>query len=118
MGVISVIMTIFVLECHHKDDSLPVPRWLTKVTIGCCAKFACWKDYKCLCGRKIKPSREDQNYNMTEEKHCEDNETDDTITWKDICHILDAFFLRLYLIVIGSLTCLLLITLIAGYNSK
>jgi hypothetical protein len=67
-------------------------------------KFACWKDYKCLCGRKIKPSREDQNYNMTEEKHCEDNETDDTITWKDICHILDAFFLRLYLIVIGSLT--------------
>ena len=42
-------MTVFVLECHHKNDSLPVPRWLTKVTIGCCAKFACWKDYKCLC---------------------------------------------------------------------
>jgi hypothetical protein len=55
---------------------------------------------------------------MTEEKRCEDNETDDTITWKDICHILDAFFLRLYLIVIGLLTCLLLITLIAGFNSK
>jgi hypothetical protein len=31
MGVISVIMTVFVLECHHKDDSPPVPRWLTKV---------------------------------------------------------------------------------------
>lgn len=113
LGVISVFITIYVLECHHKDKEVPVPEWLSNLSMGCCAKFACWKDFKCRCGRKIKP--EDYNTSVEKIKNKEDN---DTPTWKDICHILDAFFLRIYFIIIGLLTCMMLLTLIIAYHAK
>ncbi|CAG2203190.1 unnamed protein product [Mytilus edulis] len=104
LGVLSVIITIYVLDCHHKDEDVPVPKWLTRLSTGCLAKFACWKDYKCLCGRQVYPDGNRRGYpketemkgNHSDEKRAPFNDkecTHDSLTWKDICHVLDAFFL-------------------------
>ncbi|CAC5413736.1 unnamed protein product [Mytilus coruscus] len=66
MGVMSVIITIYVLDCHHKDEEFPVPKWLIRMST-CLAKFAGWKGNSCCSVRKVKPFGEF-----------------DSMTWKDI----------------------------------
>lgn len=115
LGVISVIITILVLDVHHKDDSLPVSKWVTTLVTKCLAPVSCWQHYRCICGKKVRPRSEESKYDKKVEK--EDLDEDHaTPTWKDISHVLDAFFLRVYLFVILSLNFAVLISLGIGYN--
>ncbi|XP_063411900.1 neuronal acetylcholine receptor subunit beta-3-like [Mytilus trossulus] len=116
LGVLSVIITIYVLDCHHKDENVPVPKWLMRMSTSCLAKFACWKDNSCLCGRKVQPYGEaKESIPETTEKHSGEL---DSLTWKDISQILDGFFLRLYLLIICFMTFILFMTLVIGYYIK
>ncbi|XP_052079243.1 acetylcholine receptor subunit alpha-1-A-like isoform X1 [Mytilus californianus] len=116
LGVLSVIITIYVLDCHHKNEQLPVPKWLIKMSTSCLAKFACWKDNSCLCGRKVQPYGEAKDsVPETTDKHSGEL---GSLTWKDISQILDGFFLRLYLLIICFMTFILFLTLLVGYHIK
>ncbi len=41
LNTLSVILTVFVLNLHHRSATRPVPRWLNRLVFGCLARLLC-----------------------------------------------------------------------------
>ncbi|OWF50181.1 Neuronal acetylcholine receptor subunit alpha-6 [Mizuhopecten yessoensis] len=115
LGMVSVLLTIIVLECHHTDPEKEIPKWI-KNTINFLSILTCQEvknNSRCSCSPdrrtnniesletpKLQPNDEtSQNNNMTAVFAFKDNndKSDTPYTWIEIAVRLDKIFLRLFL---------------------
>lgn len=106
MGVTSVLLTIYILKCHHSPEDKPIPHYL-KVFCELVGKISC------ICCKK-KNVVDGQDIEEKVKAPVENNEPE--LTWQDVTKILDNFFFKLYAIILLLLTLSVLLALIIDYN--
>ncbi|XP_060081187.1 acetylcholine receptor subunit alpha-like [Ylistrum balloti] len=132
LGMISVLLTILVLECHHSDPDTAVPKWLLK-TVSVLMMLTlqkrkehsrCWC---CSCVRNrnnigsMDMSKEVSENTMKESKTMDtDLETKNTCdvadyTWLEVGRLLDKSFLRIFLFIVLIVTFTFMMALGIGY---
>ena len=105
MGVTSVLLTIYILKCHHSPEDKPVPNYLRKFCV--IAK----KD--CCCKRRNVVEEADGKVSEDTKPRVPVSETE--LTWPEVTEILDKFFFKLYAVVLTLLTFAVLVTLVISY---
>ncbi|OWF35888.1 Acetylcholine receptor subunit alpha-1-A [Mizuhopecten yessoensis] len=128
LGMISVVLTICVLECHHSDPETKVPKWLLKtVNILMIFSFQKKKDQSrcCYSNRNnigsIDMSKEMSAYVENEEKKTaivqepKDGESIMEYSWLEVGRILDKSFLKISLFIVLTTTLLLMMALTIDY---
>lgn len=109
MGVTSVLLTIYILKCHHSPEDKPVPNYLRKFCV--IAKKLAYLD--CCCKRKNVVEEADDKVSEDRKPRVPVSETE--LTWPEVTEILDNFFFKLYAVVLTLLTFAVLVTLVISY---
>ncbi|XP_062586822.1 acetylcholine receptor subunit beta-like [Saccostrea cucullata] len=113
MGVISVLLTIYVLKCHHSPEERPIPNYLRKFCF-LATKIAF---IDACCKQKVYSIDEPEIESKTKElpkSHVEEPE----LTWPAVTRILDKFFFRFYALFLFVVTFCVLLTLIIYHYTK
>ncbi|XP_069108301.1 acetylcholine receptor subunit delta-like [Argopecten irradians] len=131
LGMISVLLTIVVLDCHHADEEKEVStRVMKTANVLMTITFNRKKDHPPLCcHRRVRnKNRKGSNGTLTEPAGNLDKDMKafeyvkekrpalHDATWKEIGRILDVCFLRIFLFVVISVTIGFLVTLGIGYT--
>ncbi|CAC5371538.1 unnamed protein product [Mytilus coruscus] len=123
-GIISVPITLFILRCHHQEESIndPVPKWLLSTT-SCFQKFL--RISVCCCCRKkdkisskvnFLKSKTVSNIDVMENEPYKTKPGDKKeLTWREISGIWDDFFFVVYMIFVIVITTIMMTTLLIGY---
>ncbi|XP_056013193.1 acetylcholine receptor subunit beta-like isoform X2 [Ostrea edulis] len=110
-GVMAVILTIYVLKCHHSPPEKPIPNYLRKFCFVA-AKLGCFHN-SCFNRKnavgKLEKGEEAGEVNKTQ------IELEPELTWPEVTMILDNFFFKWYALVLGSVTLCVLLTLMISY---
>ncbi|XP_060078378.1 neuronal acetylcholine receptor subunit alpha-5-like [Ylistrum balloti] len=113
LGMLSVLLTILVLDCHHADHSRPVPKLLRQfcrmdIMITICAKLKPRK--------KVADSADDTSKSHSDIPSSVDISLQD-VTWQDLARKLDRMFLWWYIAIVTMGTMSLVIALNTGYQN-
>ena len=108
MGVTSVLMTIYILKCHHSPEDKPVPTYLRKFCV--IAKKLAYLD---CCKRKNVVDEADGKVSEDTKPRVQVSATE--LTWPEVTEILDNFFFKVYAVVLTLLTFAVIVTLVISY---
>ncbi|XP_061164958.1 acetylcholine receptor subunit beta-like [Saccostrea echinata] len=110
MGVISVLLTIYVLKCHHSPEDRPIPNYLKKFCF-LASKIAF---IDACCKQKIYSIDDPEIESKSKEVPKSPNE-DSELSWPEVTRILDKFFFRFYAVFLLIVTLCVVLTLIIHY---
>ncbi|KAK3582644.1 hypothetical protein CHS0354_001690 [Potamilus streckersoni] len=134
LSVLTVILTIVVLDLYFNIEEDDVPVWLKRLTHHVLIKFSCWKRNTC-CRLKIQPIEKEHvissNKDITEltainavdiargrKKKLDTTNTEQSkipeYTWKEIALIIDKFLLALFSILV-LLTTVITLTILGTH---
>ncbi|XP_033728797.1 acetylcholine receptor subunit alpha-like [Pecten maximus] len=131
VGMISVLLTILVLECHHSDPNTKVPNWLLKtVDVLMVISFRRREGRSlfrcCPCARNknniesIDSVKEPSGSLGKESKAMEVAQNNDVmhfaVSWLEVGRLLDGCFLRIFLFVVLLVTFMFLMALCIAYG--
>lgn len=107
MGVTAVLLTIYILKCHHSPEDKPIPNYLKRFC-ELVAKMpcACCKQKNVVDGLDLEEKVKAPVENIEPE-----------LTWQEVTRILDNFFFKLYAVILSLLTFSVLLALIINYNA-
>lgn len=114
MGIMAVLMTIFVLRCHHSPEDKPIPNYLEKICklakkmfgIGCCCKRNTVLDLE-----NDKMGKKGKIIDPVEAFEPE-------LSWPEVTLILDKFFFKVYLSLMVTATTVVLLILVIHYYAQ
>ncbi|XP_069107298.1 acetylcholine receptor subunit delta-like, partial [Argopecten irradians] len=131
LGMVSVLLTILVLECHYTDPEEEVPKWLhntltflMKITFqkkgsnnrsGCCLTGKRKNDIDCLETDQQQNCKSPTKYNNNDTIKSNNYVAEDSFTWIEIGQRLDKSFLRLFLFTVLVSTVVFMVALGIGY---
>lgn len=107
MGVTSVLLTIYILKCHHSPEDKPIPNYLKRF----CELVG---KISCICCKK-KNVVDGQDIEEKVKAPIENKEPE--LTWQEVTKILDNFFFKLYAVILFLLTFSVLLALIINYSA-
>ncbi|KAK3082871.1 hypothetical protein FSP39_007583 [Pinctada imbricata] len=111
IDVMSVILTVLILEIYHTDSGKQVPGCLKFIIGKFMGSLVCYGNSKCCC-RKERNNKVEEVSDFSTIKSMPDSDKeneDDFPTWQDLARIMDIFFFRLYCICLVSFTCIFLV---------
>ncbi|XP_021374382.1 neuronal acetylcholine receptor subunit alpha-5-like [Mizuhopecten yessoensis] len=116
LGMLSVVLTIFVLDCHHADEVKPVPKLLQQfcrmnLISKWCAKIK-HREKVSDSVDTIPTTEENVDISLTLDKLAGKEE----VTWRDVARTLDCLFLWLYFFIVFVGTSALVITFAIAYH--
>ncbi|OWF35889.1 Neuronal acetylcholine receptor subunit beta-3 [Mizuhopecten yessoensis] len=128
LGMISVLLTILVLECHHSDPETEVPKWLLKtVNVLTIISFQNRKGHShcCCCNtnnigsvdvsKELSGDQTKGSKNINNTQVLKDGGSIVDCTWLEVGRLLDKSFLRIFLFVVLITTLSFVMALIIGY---
>ncbi|XP_052076874.1 acetylcholine receptor subunit beta-like [Mytilus californianus] len=115
MEIVSVILTVMILDCYHTDGSTEIPKYLRLFMEKIISRLICWK---CKSGCSLKQSKNGNSVMDISELKC-DKEIDcysvdnnEELSWQNIAKMLDIFCFRLYLIAFIVITVLFILKML------
>ena len=124
----AVIMTLFVLTCHHSPED-DIPAHFMIVLTSIIAKLVCWK---CRCFKTkthvVSPNmdkHEERTDDLTQVMEFKDTKTPEVVEvdtepsvfvfkWQEIALIWDRFFLFLFLLIVATMTTVIITMLLTS----
>jgi hypothetical protein len=112
LGVTSVILTIYILKCHHSPAEKPIPNYLRKFCFVA-AKLGCFHS-SCF-SRKNAVGKAEKDEKTDVSKTPIESEPESELTWPEVTMILDNFFFKWYALVLGLITFCVLLAMVISY---
>ncbi|XP_062589972.1 acetylcholine receptor subunit beta-like [Saccostrea cucullata] len=108
-GVISVLLTIHIIDINFTSDEEEIPNYLQNIT-RIISKIVCWKSNTNCCGRSNSSisviNVKSMDVEMDSKKTSVDSnvEKKEDLSWQEIAKILDIFLFRAYLFIVIMLS--------------
>lgn len=124
LGVISVCLTIFVLNLQFRPEEEEVPKWLKKITKSCLLRLICMKTCKSCCkSSKVVDSRmiekkaiiKLKDLQTDNQPEVEDTEEKMELTWQQLSKIMDNVFFNVYITLIAAVTIVLFLVITVAF---
>lgn len=109
MGVMAILLTIFVLKCHHSTEDQPIPNYIRRL-----CSIANKLEYSHCCKKSAvvdEIESNDKNGNKGSPRKAFQPE----LSWPEVTTALDKFFFKVYTTIFLLLTILVLLVFIIHY---